>query len=313
MKYGRPIFVLFALLVVLQVKADEMLYPELNLFGSSDLAVEASFVKNDGPYFWIKVLTVYKKGSYSIKQHDYLRVQQLQSRYSSQYSDLSAYHRARFYLKRAKNDSWVLYTSSAQSAKRLFNDTAYFHFNYSKVKLPIPEFNQAFKEFIAHYQLDSSGRYRCRCSEAQKKALMTSNRFIATYENDYIDEMTEAPEAFEETHKQQEVLWSCGIADLPAVYNQNGDMNELGAFLRDSLVNPPEVKELGITGTSIVRFTINTDGNQSDYEVLRSLGPSFDEESLRLLQSLPAWKPAEQRGRKVACQMTLPIRFKLPE
>lgn len=291
-------------------KAEVEYVPELRQLSSADIAVEAAFVKNDGRYFWIKVLTVYKKGKYAVKQYDFLKVKETYGDYMVKPYDFSAFKRARFYLRSEENQEWSL-TTSTQSAHRIFNDTAYYDLETSQVKLPVAVFNRCYKEFVANYELDSFGRYISTYPEIEKSSIMASNAFIAAYEKDAIIEpMEHVPEEFIPEPKEA-ALWSCGIADVPAVYKQNGTMDELYHYLKDSVVNPPEVQEMGIQGVSIIRFTVNTDGSQSDFEILRSLGPSFDEETLRLIQAIPTWKPAEQRGRTVACLMILPVRFKM--
>lgn len=68
---------------------------------------------------------------------------------------------------------------------------------------------------------------------------------------------------------------------------------------------------MGIEGTVIVVFLVNTDGSIQDVEVLRGIGGGCDEEAVKVVQNAPKWEPGKQRGRPVRTRMRLPIRFRL--
>ncbi len=57
----------------------------------------------------------------------------------------------------------------------------------------------------------------------------------------------------------------------------------------------------------IVKFIVEKDGSLSDISILRDPGYGAGKEALRVLQSMPKWKPAMQNNRKVRSQFTLPI------
>ena len=68
---------------------------------------------------------------------------------------------------------------------------------------------------------------------------------------------------------------------------------------------------MGIEGTVIVVFVVNSDGAVSDVEILRGIGGYCDEEAIRVVENSPKWEPGKQRGRIVNVRMRMPIRFKL--
>jgi protein TonB len=68
---------------------------------------------------------------------------------------------------------------------------------------------------------------------------------------------------------------------------------------------------MGVEGTVIVVFVINTDGTIQDVEVLRGIGGGCDEEAVKIVKNAPKWEPGKQRGKPVRTRMRLPIRFKL--
>lgn len=308
-------FFLFAILLVstpFTSSAKEMYLPELHLLHAADLAVEASYVKEKGDFFWIKVSAVYKNGNHQIEQQDLVQVQKMRGRYTPGYFDFSAYQKARFYLKKQDGDAWALYGGTTQSARRIYNDTVRFNFEVSSVVLHVKTFNSSFQEFLKHYQLDSAGRYSTSLNEEQVAALKIFNPFVHAFEKNAMKMVLTLPEGPEDLEAVQKKP-TCLEAGVPVVYNQNGTIAQLRAYLRDSVIQPTQAQELGIEGISFIRFTINTDGSQSDFEILRSLGPAFDEEVLRLVNQIPAWKPAEHRGSQVACQMILPVTFRIKD
>lgn len=90
-----------------------------------------------------------------------------------------------------------------------------------------------------------------------------------------------------------------------------GGMSGWNQYLSKNLKYPTQARRMGIEGTVIVVFVINTDGSIQDVEVLRGIGGGCDEEAVKVVQEAPNWEPGKQRGRPVRTRMRLPIRFKL--
>lgn len=88
----------------------------------------------------------------------------------------------------------------------------------------------------------------------------------------------------------------------------NGNVQE---YLGNKLRYPDQAREAGIEGRVIVQFVVNEDGDISDAVVKRGIGGGCDEEALRVVKSMPKWKPGKQNGRPVKVYFTLPISFKL--
>lgn len=57
----------------------------------------------------------------------------------------------------------------------------------------------------------------------------------------------------------------------------------------------------------IVTFVVERDGSLTDIKVVRDPGFGVGKEAMRVLNNMPKWKPAEQNGKKVRSQFTLPI------
>ncbi|MDF2157139.1 energy transducer TonB [Algoriphagus sp. CAU 1675] len=90
-----------------------------------------------------------------------------------------------------------------------------------------------------------------------------------------------------------------------------GGMSGWNQYLSKNLKYPTQARRMGIEGTVIVVFVINTDGSIQDVEVLRGIGGGCDEEAVEVVKNAPKWEPGKQRGRPVRTRMRLPIRFKL--
>ncbi|MCM0042632.1 MAG: energy transducer TonB [Algoriphagus sp.] len=88
-----------------------------------------------------------------------------------------------------------------------------------------------------------------------------------------------------------------------------GGMAGWNKYLSENLRYPPNAQQMGIEGTVIVAFVVNTDGTTTDIEILRSVGGGCDEEVIRIVQGSPKWTPGMQRGTPVRTRMRLPLRF----
>jgi TonB family protein len=93
--------------------------------------------------------------------------------------------------------------------------------------------------------------------------------------------------------------------------NPPGGMEGWSEYLSSNLAYPNQARQMGVEGTVIVVFLINSDGSVSDAEILRGIGAGCDEEALRVVQNSPNWSPAQQKGQVVNSRMRLPVRFKL--
>ena len=70
-------------------------------------------------------------------------------------------------------------------------------------------------------------------------------------------------------------------------------------------------KENDIEGTVYVQFVVDKSGAVGQVKVLRPVDKYLDKEALRVVSSMPKWKPGKQNGKEVAVYYTVPIRFQL--
>ena len=91
-----------------------------------------------------------------------------------------------------------------------------------------------------------------------------------------------------------------------------GGQQALFKYLSENVKYPVIAQENGIQGRVICQFVVNRDGSIVDVEVVRSGGdPSLDKEAIRVIKSMPKWKPGQQRGKPVRVKYTVPVNFKL--
>ena len=116
----------------------------------------------------------------------------------------------------------------------------------------------------------------------------------------------EAPEIEEEEIQEEEVFLS--VEENPEF---PGGPAKLLEYVQKNLKYPMMARESDIQGRVFVGFVVEKDGSISNVRVLRGIGGGCDEEAVRVVQSLPKFKPGKQRGNPVRVQYTLPIVFKL--
>lgn len=84
-------------------------------------------------------------------------------------------------------------------------------------------------------------------------------------------------------------------------------------FLSENIKYPVIAQENGIQGRVICNFVVERDGSITDVQVVRGVDPSLDKEAVRVIQSMPKWKPGMQRGKPVRVRFTLPVVFRLQQ
>lgn len=92
-----------------------------------------------------------------------------------------------------------------------------------------------------------------------------------------------------------------------------GGEAEMMKYIQKNVQYPQVEKEAGISGTCYVTFVVEKDGNITDVKILRGVsgGKGCDNEAMRVVKSMPNWKPGKQNGREVRVQFNLPIKFTL--
>lgn len=90
-----------------------------------------------------------------------------------------------------------------------------------------------------------------------------------------------------------------------------GGTRALYQFISSHVRYPVIAQENGIQGKVYVKFVVDEMGDVSNAEVLRPVEASLDKEALRVINSLPRFKPGKQRGKPVKVYYNAQITFQL--
>ena len=127
-------------------------------------------------------------------------------------------------------------------------------------------------------------------------------------EDDKEEVVIAAPVEAPEEEEEEEVIFVV-VETMPEF---PGGQQALFKYLSENVKYPVIAQENGIQGRVICQFVVNKDGSIVDVEVVRSGGdPSLDKEAVRVIKSMPKWKPGKQRGKAVRVKYTVPVNFQL--
>jgi protein TonB len=82
-------------------------------------------------------------------------------------------------------------------------------------------------------------------------------------------------------------------------------------YIAEHTQYPEVAKENNIQGRVIVRFCVTSKGGVNQVSVLKGVDPELDAEAIRVVQSLPPFKPGKQGGKPVPVWYSVPITFTL--
>jgi TonB family protein len=90
-----------------------------------------------------------------------------------------------------------------------------------------------------------------------------------------------------------------------------GGENEMINFIAGHISYPEQAKKDNVEGTVFVSFKVLLTGKIEDIKVVRGVHPALDAEAIRVIQSMPDWKPGTVSGEAKNMGSTIPIQFKL--
>lgn len=128
------------------------------------------------------------------------------------------------------------------------------------------------------------------------------------------DNVKEPPKQENTQEKQDEGSDANGDEPLPfAETDQQAVFLEgnLKQWIASHVIYPQEAIEMGIEGRIIVRFVIDKKGNVVSPVITKGADPLLDEEVIRMIHTMPRWKPARKNGKPVSSIYNLPVSFKL--
>jgi len=114
-------------------------------------------------------------------------------------------------------------------------------------------------------------------------------------------------EAVTETEEATEVPFVV-VEEMPMF--PGGDV-ELLKYIGENTNYPQAAKETNAQGRVIVRFCVTAKGGVSQASILKGVSPELDQEALRVVATLPTFKPGKQGGKPVPVWYMVPITFTL--
>ena len=90
-----------------------------------------------------------------------------------------------------------------------------------------------------------------------------------------------------------------------------GGIVEFMKWLTKNLKYPPNAQAQRIQGKVVVSFIVNKDGSISSPKVEKSCDPSLDREALRVIRTMPKWKPGIMDEKPCRTMIAVPVNFQL--
>ena len=91
-----------------------------------------------------------------------------------------------------------------------------------------------------------------------------------------------------------------------------GGESAMMEFIAKNVKYPQAAIDATLQGKTIVGFVVRKDGTISDVHIKKSSGHAvLDKEAMRVVKTMPAWKPGKQKGKLVNVKCNVPINFRI--
>uniref|UniRef100_UPI0032176311 energy transducer TonB n=1 Tax=uncultured Draconibacterium sp. TaxID=1573823 RepID=UPI0032176311 len=114
-------------------------------------------------------------------------------------------------------------------------------------------------------------------------------------------------ETEEEEEVEEQIFFN--IIEEPAEFP--GGERALIKYIANNVKYPVIAQENGVQGKVYVKFVVDENGNAVNAQIARGIDQSLDAEALRVINTLPKFKPGRQRGKAVKVYYTSVINFQL--
>lgn len=165
---------------------------------------------------------------------------------------------------------------------------------------PPPAEQQTVVKYVAPVVVDSMK------VEDESKLMISDEQVATTVNKEVVEVVEQKQEEVVVEQKEEEVF--VVVEEMPEF---PGGTLALRQYLASAVKYPVVAQENGIQGKVYVNFVVEKDGSVTKAKIARGVDPSLDAEALRVVSTLPRWKPGKQRGAPVRVSYTVPISFKL--
>jgi protein TonB len=136
--------------------------------------------------------------------------------------------------------------------------------------------------------------------------LMTADQAVVEIQDEVVEEVQVVAEEVQEDVDAAEPF--VVVEEMPMF---PGGEVELLKYIMEHTQYPEVAKENNIQGKVIVRFCVTSKGGVDKVEILKGVDPELDAEAIRVVKTLPAFKPGKQGGKPVPVWYMVPINFTL--
>jgi protein TonB len=137
--------------------------------------------------------------------------------------------------------------------------------------------------------------------------LMTADQAVVEVQNEEVVE--EVQVVAEEVQEDVDAAEPFVVVEEMPMFP--GGEAALLAFIGANTQYPEVAKENNIQGKVIVRFCVTSKGGVDKVSILKGVDPELDAEAIRVVGTLPAFKPGKQGGKPVPVWYMVPINFTL--
>jgi len=176
------------------------------------------------------------------------------------------------------------------------------------------------------FGINSFGQQRTKV-ENSKLSRPLQKKYFSTIKDDYLaanavdslpDTNTKAvmpgrdPNTLRQDDTTGGVLYAYGtgqLAELPSF--AGGGIEKFREWMIYNIKLSGIADQKKISGTLLITFIINIDGEVTNVTVQKGINPLIDNEAVRIVKSSPRWTPGRQQGQPVRIIYKLPLTFSM--
>jgi len=141
----------------------------------------------------------------------------------------------------------------------------------------------------------------------EEAQIMTMDETVETISDEEVVEVVETTHEEVEDYRPPAEVFVI-VEEMPEF---PGGVEALMEYVNDHIQYPEIARENGIEGNVYVKFCVTYLGKVEQISILRGVDPSLDAEAIRLIGTLPDFKPGRQAGNPVNVWYQFRIQFQL--
>ena len=87
--------------------------------------------------------------------------------------------------------------------------------------------------------------------------------------------------------------------------------SDVNTYLASNIKYPEKARKENVQGRAVIKFVVDEQGKVQNAMVEKATNPVLDAEALRVVRSMPAWRPGALKGKPVKVYYRIPIMFTL--